>query len=98
MISNKTKYKLLYKKPTIDLTTDRIKVSEQKNSITENYEEKHDRKDAFGNLISKNCKYHISFIDQISNNKLVDICFIENNEPIVFEQKKFINCQSCNIF
>ena len=89
----------LSKHSTIESTTDRNKMNNNKNCSFENEPNKQYRLDAFGNIISKNCKlHHISFIDQISSQKLVEVCQIENNEPIVIEKKIFSTCRSCFLF
>ena len=87
----------LKKNSTIEIiTTDRKRneINNEKN-LNKGY-----RKDAFGNIISKNYKsYHISFIDEISNKPLLEICSLERNDPIIiFENKTSSKCQSCNIF
>ena len=70
-----------------------------KNNSFENETNKQYRLDAFGNIISKKCKsHHVSFIDQISSQKLVEFCQMENNEPIVIEKKIFSTCRSCILF
>ena len=89
----------LSKNSTIESTTDRNKMNNNKNNSFENEPNKQYRLDAFGNIISKKCKsHHVSFIDQISSQKLVEFCQMENNEPIVIEKKIFSTCRSCILF
>ncbi len=56
------------------------------------------RIDAFGNEIKKGEKnYKISFIDQISSNKIAEIILIDNNN-IICNNKDYCKCNSCFIF
>ncbi len=56
------------------------------------------RIDAYGNEIKKGEKnYKISFIDQISSNKIAEIILIDNNN-IICNNKDYCKCNSCFIF
>jgi hypothetical protein len=56
------------------------------------------RIDAYGNDIKKGEKnYKISFIDQISSNKIAEIILIDNNN-IICNNKDYCKCNSCFIF
>ena len=62
------------------------------------------RIDAFGNEIKKGEKnYKVSFIDQISSDKIAEIILIENNEIIIknkknYDEKDYCKCNTCFIF
>ena len=56
------------------------------------------RIDAYGNEIKKGEKnYKISFIDQISSNKIAEIILIDSNNNIC-NNKDYCKCNSCFIF
>ena len=62
------------------------------------------RIDAFGNEIKKGEKnYKVSFIDQISSDKIAEIILIETNEIIIKnkknnDEKDYCKCNTCFIF
>ena len=59
------------------------------------------RNDIFGNEIKKGNKEHkISFIDQISNQKIAEVILIDNNNNNNTKKNNqtICNCQSCFIF
>ena len=62
------------------------------------------RIDAYGNEIKKGEKnYKVSFIDQISSDKIAEIILIENNEIIIknkknYDEKDYCKCNTCFIF
>ena len=58
------------------------------------------RIDAFGNKISKGDKdYKVSFIDQISSEKIAEVIFINTyHKKTINENKAYICCNSCFIF
>ena len=58
------------------------------------------RKDAFGNEILKGSKNHkVSFIDQISSEKIAEIVLLDlNNQYNNYNNKDTCQCSTCNIF
>ena len=58
------------------------------------------RIDAFGNKISKGDKdYKVSFIDQISSEKIAEVILINTyHKKTINENKTYICCNSCFIF
>lgn len=63
------------------------------------------RTDAFGNEINKkgNKNYKVSFIDQISTEKIAEVILVENNNNNFVknegkDKKEFCSCSTCFIF